>query len=66
MYEEIGPQGYLEYAHQYFGYPGGTTIVGLSDMILTDYKNLQGKGVSSEEIVKIYVDSKIDPLGVKI
>ena len=60
------PPEFLDYAYQYFRYPGGTTIEGVSDKFLADHKDLQEKGMSLEEIVKIYVGTKIDAFGLKI
>ena len=60
------PPGFLEYAYQYFRHPGGTKIEGVPDKFLAEHKDLQEKGMSPEEIVRIYVGSKIDAFGVKI
>ena len=35
-------------------------------MFLAEHKDLQEKGMSPEEIVRIYMGSKIDAFGVKI
>ena len=60
------PPGFLEYAYQYFRHPGGTKIEWVPDMFLAEHKDLQEKGMSPEEIVRICVGSKIDAFGVKI
>ena len=60
------PPGFLEYAYQYFRHPGGTKIEGVPDKFLAEHKDLQEKGMSPEEIVRICVGSKIDAFGVKI
>ena len=65
--EETGHQGLRNIcAFRYFRSPGGMKVESDSDMFVADHSDLLDKGLSSEEIRKIYVGSTIDAFSTKI
>ena len=59
------PPGFMEYAFRYFRSPGGTKVEGVSDKFVAEHSDLLDKGLSPEDILKIYVGSKIGALNTK-
>ena len=56
----------MEYAFRYFRSPGGAKVEGVSDIFLAEHSDLLDKGLSPEEILKIYVGSNIDAFSTMI
>ena len=60
------PPGFIEYAFSYLRSPGGTKVEGVSDKFIAAHSDLLEKGLSPEEIINIYVGSKINAFSTKI